>query len=118
VIKDGLLSWEQGGVAFEKPVQIENVSLRGCLLRSYSGPGNQPGLKLLLRAPGIDVEDQDAIEAVLISDTKFFLGRHRIRVRFLRSLPFAAFKSLVNGKEKTVNRSDDIPDYEQDGYWR
>lgn len=115
-LKIGQLKWESRGQVVETPVVVMNVSMSGCLLKARNGPRNEPGLHVWFQSEGI--EDADGVEAVLVQCTRSFFGTRTIRIRFLRSLAFDWFKNLVYGPEQLHEQPSDVPDHEQDLYWR
>jgi hypothetical protein len=115
VVPGGVLCWESGGVPVEEPVRVVNVSLDGCLLECRRGPGNIPGLQLLLKCPGISFPD--GIEGVLVGARHTIFRSRPVRMRFLNPLPFVSFKILVYGPDQEVP-TPNVQEHEWDIYWR
>jgi hypothetical protein len=116
VIKDALLAWDAGGSRVEVPVELINISIGSCLVRSRRGPAPRPGGPVSLQVPGI--EPANWIEGVVVSTDKRFLRRHTTRIQFLALLPFGTFKILVTGPQGSAHELTDRPEYEMDMFWR
>jgi len=97
-------------------VELENVSMQGCLVKARRGPRVHPGESVWLKALGNVTTP--VIEGIVVSAVKPFLGKCAIRIRFLAPLPYQTFKMLVYGSEGIDLNLRDRPDYENDQYWR
>jgi hypothetical protein len=115
-MKAAILSLTESGSQMDHSVQLENVSMQGCLVRSGRGPRVQPGEKVWLKALG-DITSP-VIDGIVISAVRPFLGKCTIRIRFLAPLSFQTFKMLVYGTEGIDMNLKDRPDYENDQFWR
>ena len=98
------------------PIELENVSMQGCMVKSRRGPRVQPGERVWLKALGNITTP--VIDGIVVSAVKPFLGKCSIRIRFLAPLPYQTFKMLVYGSEGIDMNLRDRPDYENDQYWR
>jgi hypothetical protein len=114
--KTVILSLIESGSQVDHSVQLENVSMEGCLVMSRRGPRVQPGESVWLRVLG-DITTP-VIGGIVVSAVKPFLGKCSIRIRFLAPLPYQTFKMLVYGSEGIDMNLSDRPDYENDQYWR
>lgn len=115
-IKSVVLSWIEGGAPVVHSVQLEDISIHGCLVKSSLDPRTQPGERVWLKAPGVNCTP--VIDGVVVSAVKPFLRKCSIRIRFLAPLPFQTFKMLVYGSEGIDMNLKDRPDYENDQFWR
>jgi hypothetical protein len=104
------------GSRVECPVEIENISMQGCLARSRKVPQIEPGQAVWLQLDG--VTRTGPIDGVAVSCVKPFLRRYAIRIRFDEALPFLAFKLLVYGSDGIDLDRRDRPDHETDQFWR
>jgi len=111
-----ILSLIESGSQVDHSVELENVSMQGCLVKSRRGPRVQPGERVWLKALG-DVTTP-VIDGIVVSAVKPFLGKCAIGIRFLAPLPYQTFKMLVYGSEGIDMNLRDRPDYENDQYWR
>ena len=111
-----ILSLNQSGSAVDHSVQLENVSMQGCLVKSRRGPLARPGERVWLKVLGNITTP--VIAGIVVSTVKPFLGKCSIRIWFLAPLPYQTFKMLVYGSEGTDMNLKDRPDYENDQYWR
>lgn len=116
VLQVAQLQWVSAGLTREGSGVLLNVSMQGCLLRMRSGPGSEPGLAVKLRTPGVEASDD--IEGVLVASRRSLLGVRTLRIRFLRSLTFGSFKSLVYGPQPDPAPCTQVPEHEMDIYWR
>ena len=116
VTKALILSLIESGSAVDHRVELENVSMQGCLVKSRRDPRARPGEKVWLKALG-DITTPE-IGGIVVSAVKPFLGKRSIRIRFLAPLPYQTFKMLVYGSEGIDMNLRDRPDYERDQYWR
>jgi hypothetical protein len=116
VTRNAVLSWDIGGSPVEYPVELENISMRGCLVRSRKLLSAQPGQAVRIALE--DLESAAPIQGMLVSAVKPFLRRQIIRVRFVDPLPFLAFKMLVYGPEALDLEQRERPDHETDQFWR
>jgi len=115
-IKAVILSLIEFGSPLDHSVQLENVSMHGCLVKSRRNPRVQPGERVWLKALG-DISTP-VIDGIVVSAVKPFLGKCAIRIRFLAPLSYQTFKMLVYGKEGIDMNLRDRPDYENDQFWR
>jgi hypothetical protein len=111
-----ILSLIESGSAVERSLELENVSMQGCLVKSRRGPRVQPGERVWLKVLG-DITTP-MIDGIVVSAVKPFLGKCSIRIRFLAPLPYQTFKMLVYGSEGIDMNLRDRPDYENDQFWR
>jgi hypothetical protein len=111
-----ILSLIESGSAVERSIELENVSMQGCLVKSRRGPRVQPGERVWLKVLG-DITTP-MIDGIVDSAVKPFLGKCSIRIRFLAPLPYQTFKMLVYGSEGIDMNLRDRPDYENDQFWR
>ena len=114
--KTVILSLIESGSRLDHSVQLENVSMQGCLVKSRRGPWVQPGKRVWLKVLGDVITP--VIDGIVVSAVKPFLGKCSIRIRFLAPLPYQTFKMLVYGSEGIDMNLSDRPDYENDQYWR
>ncbi len=114
--KDVVLSFVESGSQVDHSVQLENVSMQGCLVKARRGPPVHPGETVWLKALGDFTTP--VIEGIVVSAVKPFLGKCAIRIRFLAPLPYQTFKMLVYGSEGIDLNLRDRPEYENDQYWR
>jgi hypothetical protein len=114
--KSLILTLIESGSAVDHSVELENVSMQGCLVKSRRDPGVRPGESVQLKALG-DITTP-MIDGMVISAVKPFFGKCAIRIRFLVPLPYQTFKMLVYGLEGIDMNLRDRPDYENDQYWR
>jgi len=114
--KAAILSWIESGPQVDHSVQFESVSMYGCLVKARRGPRVQPGERVWLKALG-DISTP-AIDGILVSAVKPFLGKCAIRIRFLAPLPYQTFKVLVYGSERIDINVRDRPVHESDQFWR
>jgi len=111
-----ILSLIESGSAVDHSVQLENVSMQGCLVKSRREPRVQPGERVWLKVLGnITIP---MIAGIVISVVKPFLGKCSIRIRFLAPLPYQTFKMLVYGSEEIDMNLRNRLDYENDQFWR
>ncbi len=111
-----ILSLIESGSAVDHSVQLENVSMQGCLVKSRREPRVQPGERVWLKVLGnITIP---MIAGIVISAVKPFLGKCSIRIGFLAPLPYQTFKMLVYGSEKIDMNLRNRLDYENDQFWR
>jgi hypothetical protein len=115
-IKALILSWAETGSLVDHSVQLENVSMQGCLVKSRRGTRVQPGERVWLKALG-DITTP-VIDGIVVSAVKPFFGKCSIRIRFLAPLPYHTFKRLVYGTEGIDMNLSDRPDHERDQFWR
>jgi hypothetical protein len=116
VIKDALLGWDADGSRVEIPVELVNISINSCLMRSRRGPAPLPGEPIWLKFP--EIHPEDWVEGVLVSTDKPFLRSYVIRFQFLALLPFHTFKLLTSGTNGIVQERTDLPEHEMDNFWR
>ena len=114
--KTVILSLIESGSQVDHSVQLENVSMQGCLVKSRRDPGVRPGERVWLKALGNITTP--VIDGIVVSAVKPFLGKCSIRIRFLAPLSYQTFKMLVYGSEGIDMNLRDRPDYENDQYWR
>jgi hypothetical protein len=114
-IPGALLCWYSNGILVEEPIDLIDVSLQGCQVQCRSGPGQQPGLQLELKCPGIAFPD--GIEGELVATRRSAAGTQEVRIRFKQPLSFDAFKAFVYGPEPLA-REPSSPEHEWDIYWR
>jgi hypothetical protein len=110
------LSLIESGSLVDHPVELENVSMQGCLVKSRRDPRARPGKRVWLKALGNITTP--VIDGIVISAVKPFLGKCSIRIRFLAPLPYQTFKMLVYGSEGIDMNLRDRPVHESDQYWR
>jgi len=115
-IRDMILSLFESGSPMDQPVQLEDVSMQGCLVISRRGPRMQPGERVCLKALG--AATSPVIEGIVVSDVKPFLGKRSIRIRFLAPLSYQTFKMLVYGTEGIDLNLRDRPVHENDQFWK
>ena len=111
-----ILSLIESGSQVGHSVQLENVSMQGCLAMSRRGPRVRPGERVWLKALGNITTP--VIDGIVVSAVKPFLGKCAIRIRFLAPLPYLTFKMLVYGSEGIDMNLRDRPVHENDQYWR
>ncbi len=111
-----ILSLIESGSLVDYPIELENVSMQGCLAKSRRGPRVQPGERVWLKSFGNSTTP--VIDGIVVSAVKPFLGKCSIRIRFLAPLSYQTFKMLVCGSEGIDMNLRDRPDYENDQYWR
>jgi hypothetical protein len=111
-----ILSLIESGSAVDHRVELENVSMQGCLVKSRRDPRARPGERVWLKALG-DITTP-VIEGIVVSAVKPFLGKCSIRIGFLAPLPYQTFKMLVYGSEGIDMNYRNRPDYENDQFWR
>jgi len=114
--KAAILCWFESGPQVDHFVQFESVSMYGCLVKARRGPRVQPGERVWLKALG-DISTP-AIDGIVVSAVKPFLGKCAIRIRFLAPLPYQTFKVLVYGSERIDINVRDRPVHESDQFWR
>jgi hypothetical protein len=119
-IKVLVLSMIDSGSLVDHSVELENISIRGCLLRSRRDHGLQPGERVWLKAMGSITTP--VMDGIVVSAVKPFLGYCSIRVRFVAPLSYHTFKMLVYGTEgidaNDNSRSCPAQEQEQDQIWR
>jgi hypothetical protein len=115
-IKDLILSMMHSCSQVDHCVELENVSMQGCLLTSRLNPGLQRGEKVWLKAFG--EISTPVMDGVVVSAVKPLLGKCTIRIRFLAPLSYQTFKMLVYGKEEVDQHVTEQPAYENDQFWR
>ena len=115
-IKALILTLIESSSLVDHSVELENVSMQGCLVKSRRGPRVRPGERVWLKALGNITTP--VIDGIVVSAVKPFLGKCSIRIRFLAPLPYQTFKMLVYGSEGIDMNLRDRPDYENDQYWR
>ncbi len=115
-IKDVVLSFIESGSPVDHSVQLENVSMQGCLVKSRRGPRVHPGERVWLKALG-DISTP-VIDGIVVAAVKPFLCKCVIRIRFLAPLPYQTFKMLVYGSEGIDMSLRNRPVYESDQFWR
>jgi len=111
-----ILSLIESGSQVNHSVQLENVSMQGCLVMSRRGPRVQPGERVWLKSFGNSTTP--VIDGIVVSAVKPFLGKCSIRIRFLAPLPYQTFKMLVYGSEEIDMNLRNRLDYENDQFWR
>ena len=107
----------ESGALVEHPVDILDVSMGGCLIKSAKNLRLRPGEKVWLQAMG--EISSPVMDGLVVSAVKPFFGSNSIRVRFLSPLSFQTFKMLVYGTEE-IDRPVVIerPEHENDQFWR
>ncbi len=115
-IEEVVLSFMESGSQLDHSVQLENVSMHGCLVKARRGPRVQPGERVWLKALG--AVSTPVIAGIVVSAVKPFLGKRSIRIRFLAELPYQTFKMLVYGSEGIDRNLRDRPDHENDQFWK
>jgi len=111
-----ILSLIESGSQVDHSVELENVSMQGCLVKSRREPRVQPGERVWLKVLGnITIP---MIAGIVISAVKPFLGKCSIRIRFLAPLPYQTFKMLVYGSEGIDMNLSDRPVHESNQFWR
>jgi len=113
---DAIISSAESGYQVNHSVQLENVSMHGCLVKSRRGPPMEPGERVSLKVLG-DVTSP-VIDGIVVSSVKPFLGKRSIRIRFLAPLPYQTFKMLVYGTDGIDMNLRDRPEYENDQFWK
>ncbi len=111
-----MLSLFESASPVDQTVQLEDVSMKGCLVVSRRGPRMQPGDRVSLKALGAVASP--VIEGIVVSDVKPFLGKRSIRIRFLAPLPYHTFKMLVYGTDGIDLNLRDRPVHENDQFWK
>ena len=111
-----ILSLNESGSLVDHSVQLENVSMQGCLVKSRRDPRAQPGERVWLKVLGNITTP--VIAGILVSAVKPFLGKCSIRIRFHAPLPYQTFKLLVYGSEGIDTSLGDRPVHESDHFWR
>lgn len=111
-----ILSLIESGSQVDHSVQLENVSMEGCLVKAHRDRRVRPGERVWLKALG-DITTP-VIDGIVVSAVKPFLGKCAIRIRFLAPLPYQTFKMLVYGSEGIDINLRDRPVHESDQFWR
>lgn len=110
------LSWTEKKTRVEIQVELDNISVQGCMVRSNARVGPRAGEPIWFRAVGI--QSLGWIEGRVIAIEKPFLRRYEVRIVFVSTLPFHAFKKVVYGEEDTSPPVVERPAYETDQWWR
>ena len=110
------LGWSAKGAKVEIAAELENISVLGCLVKSNLAPGPKPGEPVWFRASGM--ASPDWIEGRVISVQKPFFRKYEIRIKFVSTMPFQAFKKLVYGASETEPEVIERPLHETDQWWR
>ncbi len=116
VIKAMVLSLNDTATPTDHSVQLENVSMQGCLIKSPRGTRITPGQRVRMRALG--EISTPSVEGIVLSVFKPLLGKRSVRIRFLAPLSYQTFKMLVYGVEGVDKNQRDRPEYENDQFWR
>lgn len=114
--KDAVLGWDEDGSQVEIPVELDNVSIQGCLVRSRVRPAPKPGERIWFKA--LEMNASGWIEGFIVSTIKPFLRKQVTRIRFVSVLPFQTFKMLVYGPDGVDLESIPRPEHETDQWWR
>jgi hypothetical protein len=114
--RDGVLSTVESGSEADHLVQLENISMQGCIVQSRRCPSMQPGDRVLLKVLGGFASP--SIDGIVVSAVKPFLGKRSIRIRFLAPLPYQTFKMLVYGSEGIDMNLRNRPEHELDQFWK
>src|SRR5271157_5005609 len=105
LLKSAVLGWDEDDSRVEIPVELDNVSIQGCLVRSRVRRAPKPGERIW-------------IKSFIVSTVKPFLRNRVIRIRFVSVLPFQTFKMLVYGRDGVDPQSIPRPEHETDQWWR
>jgi hypothetical protein len=116
VHRSAVLGCEIGGTPVNFPVELENISMQGCLVTSRKALRTQPFQAVTLTFQ--DLAPAVPIQGTLVSVVKPFWRKQMIRIRFVDPLPFMAFKTLVYGPDGVDLGPRERPDYETDQFWR
>ena len=114
--KQVILSNMQSGALADHAAELENVSMQGCLVKSRRNPNLLPGEQVWLKIPG-DISTP-VIDGIVVSVVKPFLGRCAVRIRFLEPVSYLTFKRLVYGEEAIETNRRELPEHENDQFWR
>lgn len=115
-IKDLVLSTVESGSQADHSVQLQNISMHGCLVKTRHDPGMQPGQRVLLRL--LEDSASPVIDGIVVSNVKPFLGKRSIQIQFLAPLPYQTFKMLVYGTEGFDMNLRNRPEQETDQFWK
>ena len=105
-----------GSPQVEIPVDLESISLQGCMVRSRFRPELKGGEPIWFRVA--EMRASDWVEGRVIAARKRFLRKQEIRIRFASTLPFQVFKVLVYGHNGKPLEPDNPPLHETDALWR
>jgi hypothetical protein len=111
-----ILFLRESGSLVDHSVELVNVSMQGCLVKSRRCLRMQPGERVWLKAAG-DIATP-VIDGIMVLAVKPFFGKCSIRIQFLAPLPFQTFKMLVYGTEEIDMDLGDRPIHETDQFWR
>jgi hypothetical protein len=100
----------------ESPASLQNVSLRGCLVKCAQRPLPKRSDPIWFKVPG--VVSSDWVEGILIEAKKPFLSTCSIRIKFLEPLSYAAFKYLIYGPDPEWVGRDETFEQKMDQLWR
>src|SRR5271157_2604937 len=116
LLKSAVLGWDEDDARVEIPVELDNVSIQGCMVRSRVRPAPKPGERIWFKASEINASGW--IEGIIVSTVKPFLRKQVTRIRFVSVLPFQTFKILVYGPDGIDPESIPHPEHETDQWWR
>jgi hypothetical protein len=116
LLKSAVLGWDEDNSRVKIPVELDNVSIQGCLVRSRVRPAPKPGERIWFKASEMNASGW--IEGIIVSTFKPFLRKQVTRIRFVSVLPFQTFKVLVYGPGGIDPESIPRPEHETDQWWR
>src|SRR5271157_3809987 len=116
LLKSAVLGWDEDDSRVEIPVELDNVSIQGCVVRSRVGWAPKPGERIWFKTSEMNASGW--IEGFIVSTVKPFLRTRVIRIRFVSVLPFQTFKMLVYGRDGVDPESIPRPEHETDQWWR
>ena len=114
--KSAVLGWDEDGSRVEIPVELDNVSIQGCLVRSRVPRAPKPGERIWFKTSEMNASEW--IEGFIVSTVKPLLRKRVIRIRFVSVLPFQTFKMLVYGADGIDMENIPRPEHETDEWWR
>jgi len=116
LLKSAVLGWDEDGSRVEIPVELDDVSIQGCLVRSRVRRAPKPGERIWFKTS--ETNASEWIEGVIISTVKPFLRKQVTRIQFVSVLPFQTFKMLVYGRDGVDPESIPRPEHETDQWWQ
>jgi hypothetical protein len=115
-VKNLILGRVSGNSEDELPVDLESISLQGCMVTSRTRPHLNCGEPIWFRVSSLT--DSDWIEGKIVAVEKRFFRKHQIRIQFASTLPFQVFKLLVYGADDFEQKPVIRPEHETDQLWR
>jgi hypothetical protein len=117
VLPDALLGWWKDGHFVNTPVRLVDLSMGGCMIELPRLPSQSKGENIWLCPSAL--AKAEWTEGVIIALKKPLLRNCLVRIKFVAPFPYAAFKTLVYGKENLGPVAPtDTPEHERNDFWR